>query len=221
MDTADFTLKDDPDWHGAATELVVGLAQASDSEERIRLLEVLCQGLGDRLYPAFLQILSTIEQFADEASQAIVAQTLVDCLRSGRLPSGPLSAWGASSLPGDNAFGQLRRLGPIEYVCVWYEQPGNQMPLSQQQFTAVFGHLLSLVATHPPARELYSHKLLSDIDDPVGGSLSSQTRTALRDMIDCWTDSSSIDTAVEAYLNGLQSESLLHQLAKGPLDSIG
>jgi len=52
-----FPLNDPPDWHASAQELISGLVALSSSDERIRLLQRICDGLGDQLYPAFLQIL--------------------------------------------------------------------------------------------------------------------------------------------------------------------
>ena len=213
-----FSLKEHPDWHAAAQELVVGLQHTVSEEDKISLFELICERLGDSLYPDFLQILYTVEKHADEPAITAVAQTLVACLWSGRLPSGRLSAWGAITPVTDSAFGQTRLLGPIEYVCTWYQQPGDKQPLSQLQFTEVLTSLLILVSSHPPAQRLYYQKLLADVDDPVGGSWTNQSRTAMRAMLSCWDSGDKNDSAVEAYLNALQAESLLHQVAKGPAD---
>lgn len=211
-------LDDNPDWHSAASELVSGLVQLADDELRVELLERLCLKLGDQLYPAFLQILYIIQEHADDTSRAAVARTLVDCLRSGRLPSGKLAAWGSSGFTGDSAFGQSRRLGPIEYVCAWYAQPSNEAPMSQAQFTRILESLLSLVSADPAARQLYCQKLYSDADDPLGGSMSSQTRHGLRELIRNWQEDAAPQQCIEAFLAALQSESLLNQIGRRPFE---
>lgn len=107
-----------------------GLNGLDESDARVRLLETLCRRLGERLYPAFLQILLAVDRFADAPAKRVVADTLVHCLLSGRLPSGALSAWGASTLGGDSPFGQVRRLGPIEYV----DSPDASFAFAEPQF---------------------------------------------------------------------------------------
>ncbi len=214
-----FSLKSDPDWHSAAQDLINGLCSYQDREQRIELLESLCTKLGDRLYPAFLQILHVISQRANEDARGIMASTLVNCLQTGRLPSGKLAAWGSRSFTGDSAFGQSRQLGPIEFVCAWYAQPSTESPMSQQQFSIILESLLSLVSADNDAKNLYCHKLLSDADDPLGGSLSSQTRAGLSQMVAAWQATSPAESntsAVDAFLQALQSESLLHQISQRP-----
>ncbi|MBX2838389.1 MAG: hypothetical protein KTR35_16145 [Gammaproteobacteria bacterium] len=212
--TTPFNLHSEPDWHSAATQLVHGLVELPQAEARIQLLETVCEQLGNQLYPAFLQILQAINEFADLESKQIIASTLVSCLRSGRLPSGKLSAWGSSTLTGDSSFGQTRILGPIEYVCAWYSQGNASSPLTLQQFTSILTHLMELVATDDQAKQLYARKLISDADDPMSGTLSNQTRTALRDFTDLWVHSDSNNDAIDAFLTALQSDGLLQQLSQ-------
>ncbi|ASJ70515.1 hypothetical protein [Granulosicoccus antarcticus] len=214
-----FVLKKNPDWHAAAQDLISGLCSLDDKEERIELLESVCVKLGDRLYPAFLQILHVIDEYADDEARSIMASTLVNCLQTGRLPSGKLAAWGSSSYTGDSAFGQSRRLGPIEFVCAWYAQPSTETPMSQQQFSIILNSLLSLVSSNSNAKQLYCQKLISDAEDPMGGSLSKQTRAGLIDMTQIWQIAAPEDLhtpVVEAFLHALQSESLLNQISNRP-----
>lgn len=213
------TILHDPDWHLAGQDLINGLRSLTDPEHQIELLEDVCLKLGDQLYPAFLQILFEIDQHSDDAARRIVAKTLVGCLQTGRLPTGKLSAWGSTSLTGDSAFGQSRRLGPIEFVCAWYSQPSNESPMSQQQFLVILDSLLSLVASDKSAKNLYCHKLLADAEDPLGGSLSSQTRAGLIDMTTHWQNMSADEpntSAIDAFLSALQQESLLNQISNRP-----
>lgn len=214
-----FSLKADPDWHAAAQDLINGLCSYQDREQRIELLESLCIKLGDRLYPAFLQILHVISQRANDEARGVMASTLVNCLQTGRLPSGKLAAWGSRSFTGDSAFGQSRHLGPIEFVCAWYAQPSTEAPMSQQQFSIILDSLLSLVSADNNAKKLYCHKLLSDADDPLGGSLSSQTRAGLTEMVRAWQAVNADEPntpAVDAFLHALQSTSLLNQINQRP-----
>lgn len=215
-----FQLNDNPDWHSAAQDLINGLHALDDAEREIQLLEKLCEKLGDELYPAFLQILFALEQFANNEAKQKIASTLVACIRTGRLPSGRLSAWGSSSITGDSAFGQTRVLGPIEYVCAWYAQGGTTTPLSLQQFSLVLTSLLELVATNSQAKSFYCQKLQGDIDDPMSGALSNTTRQGLQELIEIWTHSDNSNDAVDAFVTSLQSESLLNTIAKGPNDHL-
>lgn len=218
--TTVFQLNENPDWHSAAQDLINGLHALDDKELKIRLLESLCDKLGDHLYPAFLQILYVLEQFSDTDAKQLVAETLVDCIRSGRLPSGRLSAWGSGSLTGDSAFGQTRVLGPIEYVCAWYAQGGNAQPLSLQQFNLIMTSLLGLVETNSTAKDFYCQKLQGDIEDPMSGALSNTTRQGLQELVEVWIQSDNINDAIDAFVSSLQSESLLNTISRGPLDHL-
>lgn len=218
--TTPFKLKEHPDWHSAAQDLINGLHTLDKAEDQIRLLENLCDKLGDDLYPAFLQILYALDQFADSQSKRLLATTLVECIRSGRLPSGRLSAWGSASNTGDSAFGQIRVLGPIEYVCAWYAQGGTTQPLSLQQFSEIMHSLLGMVATNDTAKSFYCQKLQGDIDDPMSGALSNSTRQGLQEMIELWQQSDSIKDCIDAFVSSLQSDSMLNTIAKGPHDHL-
>jgi len=215
-----FKLNQDPNWHAAASDLVNGLNALQQADEQVRLLEKICDSLGDELYPAFLQILFAIEQYAERDAQQLFADTLVNCLRTGRLPSGKLSAWGSASLTGDSAFGQTRVLGPIEYVCAWYAQGNYTGPLSVTQLHTILSSMMKLVSTSDAAKSLYCQKLQGDIEDPLGGALSNQTRAGLQELIDLWIHSDNIADAVDAFLSTLHTQSPLSQIAKGPLDTL-
>lgn len=208
-----------PDWHAAAQELISGLYSLDNPDHQVELLESVCNKLGDNLYPAFLQILQLIDKQADDAARIITASTLINCLQMDRLPSGKLSAWGASSISQDTSFGQSRRLGPIEFVCAWYSQPSSEAPMSQQQFMLILGSLLSLVSSDNTAKQLYCYKLKADSEDPLSGSLSSRTRNGLNDLADAWmlsTDQSTHQLPIDAFLSALTQESLLGQISQRP-----
>src|SRR3989344_4210490 len=91
----DLTLRDQPDWAGAAEVLIEGCAHLPSREDRVRWMERLCLSLGDALYPAFLQVLCRIGEHGNPQAQAAVADTLVLALQSGRLPSGRHAHWWA------------------------------------------------------------------------------------------------------------------------------
>jgi len=219
-ETPPFRLGQNPDWHAAAQDLINGLQALDNAEQQIRLLESLCDKLGDELYPAFLQILYAIDQFADSQSKQLTASTLVECIRTGRLPSGRLSAWGSASLTGDSSFGQTRVLGPIEYVCAWYAQGGTAHPLSLQQLSHILTSLLTLVESNSTAKDFYCQKLQGDIDDPMSGALSNTTRQGIQELIDTWQRSDKLSDCIDAFVSSLQSESLLNTIAKGPGDHL-
>lgn len=200
-------LKEQPDWHSAAQTLVSGCYTLPTNEERIRLMDRLCKHLGDDLYPAFLQILCHIDTHGDQQAKLLVTQTLVQALISGRLPSGKLSAWGANTYSNNNAFGQTRSLGPIEYICSWYTQPSGRFPLTVSSFRQAASCILNLITTNGEAKSLYCIKLLADIEDPMSGSLSSRTKMAIRALVTTWQSNSSVEEVIDSYLNALQDDS--------------
>lgn len=202
-----WALSSDPDWHAAAQSLVDGCAALETGELRVRLLERLCTSLGDNLYPAFLEILCAVGEYGDWNAQGLVAETLVHALSTGRLPSGKLTAWGAYTV-NSGSFAQTRSLGPIEYLCAWYAQPGGRSPLSADAFDRTARALLSLIATKADAKALYCAKLRADVDDPLEGSLARATRVALSELINIWQAGGSPDTAVAHCLSALNGSGL-------------
>jgi LmbE family N-acetylglucosaminyl deacetylase len=180
-------LLDEPRWAPAAQALVDGCIDLHDDEDRVALLAAVCEGLGDELYPAFLRVLWTVGRHGDHAACAAVARALVHALRTGRLPSGRRSAWGegASAAP-PSAFGRVRSLGPLEYLCAWHAQADPVRALSSAQFHLAARALMDLVDASPDARALYCEKLLADADDPLPGALTRQTREALRALATAW-----------------------------------
>jgi len=177
-----------PDWHGAAQELINQFAELPALDERITLLENLCDRLGGELYPAFLQILYVIERHAEPDCKNDFIDTVCHGLSTGRLPSGKLPAWG-SSPASTNAFGQTRLLGPLEFLCAWYAQSTNLPALTEQQFSTLCTHLLQLFSTNEKAAELYKLKLQNDVSNPVAGALSSRTREGIAALVDGWQKS--------------------------------
>jgi hypothetical protein len=180
----------------------------TSTEDRVRLMARLCTDLGENLYPAFLQILCNVGEHGDEQAQHLITDTLVHALTTGRLPSGQLSAWGADSINTERSFGQTRSLGPIEYLCVWYAQPSGRSPLNVHAFQQAAQCMLKLISTNPQAKSLYCTKLIADVEDPLGGSLSSKTRNAIAELVKAWQADDAIDAVIDHYVNALQGDSL-------------
>jgi len=147
-------LKNRPDWYNAAQTLVSGFLVLDSKEPRVQLLQRLCDQLGDNLYPAFMQILCIIGENGTTDAKRLVAETLVHALATGRLPAGKLSAWGSDKLQTNNAFGQTRNLGPVEFLCSWYAQPTGRNPISAQAFSKAATSFLALISADvdAPAR---------------------------------------------------------------------
>ena len=198
-------LLSDPQWAAAAQALVDGCIDLPSDEERVALLAAVAQGLGDELYPAFIRLLWLIGRHGDHAAKAAVARALVHALRTGRLPSGRRSAWGAGA-PGAqaSAWGRARHLGPLEYLCAWHAQTEPACALSAAQFHIAARALMDLIACNPQARLLYCEKLLADAGDPIGGALSRATREALRALALAWSQGADSFDASARFLCALQ-----------------
>lgn len=209
-------LKTAPDWLGAAQSLVDGFAALPSAEQRLALMDAVCDGLGDALYPAFVNLLCHIERHGDMPVQVLVADALVQALRSGRLPSGRLAAWGALRSRGEG-FGHERSLGPIEYLCAWHAQPSGRQPLSATAFDAALQPLLRLVASSAAARGLYCAKLRGDAQDPLGGAWARHTRAGMQALADAWDAGLAADEVVARCLSGLNDGGGLAQFGvSGP-----
>ncbi|HYS14700.1 MAG TPA: hypothetical protein VEN28_15425 [Burkholderiaceae bacterium] len=202
------TLLLEPRWALAAQALVDGCIDLPNDEDRVALLAAVCEGLGDELYPAFLRVLSLVGQHGDHAARAAVAETLVHALRTGRLPSGRRSAWGAGAqLPSEGAFGSKRSLGPLEYLCAWHAQADAAEALTAEQFYAAACALMDLISASKEARLLYCEKLLADVNDPLAGALTRQTREALRALATAWAEGAAASDASTRFLSALPAAS--------------
>jgi hypothetical protein len=210
----------EPRWAQAAQALVDGCIDLPGDEERVALLATVCDGLGDELYPAFLRVLVLVGQHGDHAARAALADTLVHALRTGRLPSGRRSAWGAT-LP-VAAYGSTRSLGPLEYLCAWHVQADAGEALSASQFDNAARALMELIGSSGHARALYCDKLLAEVDDPIVGALARPTRQALRALALAWSQGATPLEASARFLAALpdvRSADLVSQLPlpAGPL----
>ena len=134
-----------------------------------------------------------------------MTDTLIHALGSGRLPAGRMPAWGASAPLEESSFDSGRSLGPIEYLCAWYAQPSELPSLGQPAFDDMATRLLRLVSANESARTMYCAKLLSDAEDPLSGSLSLETRSALEALALAWQRTDDPEVVLEACLEGLRS----------------
>ena len=101
------------------------------------------------------------------------------------------------------SYGHTRSLGPLEYVCAWHTQAETGRALTAEQFQSAARSLMDLIASSDDARRLYCEKLLADVDDPIAGALTRQTRHALRELAVAWAaDGQSLD-ATARFLNAL------------------
>ncbi len=205
-----------PNWHGAAAELVGCLGEIGEPDERVRLLDKLCQRLDGGLYPAFLQMLLEIDLNGEAAAKAIVAETVAHALTTGRMPSGKVRAWGASQSPTGGVFEQSRNLGPIEYLCAWYMQPSDLPPLTRAAFDTGLSALIRLFSTADDGLERYCDKLVMDANHTIGGSLTNQTQDGLRELARCMRSRVSAEESVAAFLAAAQSSGSLMDLQKNP-----
>lgn len=200
-------LLSEPQWAAAAQALVDGCIDLRSDEDRVALLAAVARGLGDELYPAFIRLLWLIGRQGDHAAKAAVARALVHALRTGRLPGGRRSAWGAEGAgAADTAWGRARTLDPLEYLCAWHAQTDPVCALSAEQFHVAARALMDLVACCPEARLLYCEKLLADAGDPIGGALSRATREALRALALAWSQGAGSFDASARFLCALQQQ---------------
>jgi hypothetical protein len=208
-------LLSEPQWVGAAQALVDGCVDLPSDDDRVALLAAVCNGLGDELYPAFIRVLWTIGQHGDHAAKAAVARALVHALRTGRLPSGRRSAWGASApMNAHAAYGRTRCMGPLEYLCAWHAQTDPVRALTGAQFHTAARALMDLIACSREARLLYCEKLLADVDDPIGGALARYTRDALRALATAWSEGATSSDASARFLCALQQRPRQDPLAE-------
>lgn len=173
-------LRADPRWPEAAQALISGCADLGP-DGSVELLEQVCEGLGEQLYPAFLRVLIEVNQRGDFAARALVARSLALALQQGRLPSGRRAAWGQASAPR-----ATRSLGPLEYLClaVWPGAQGSE--LSSEQFQLFASAVMELFDCAPDARQHYASQLLAVAGDALDGTLPREARGPLQQLARQW-----------------------------------
>lgn len=194
-------LLEEPRWREAARALVAGCVDLRGGEEAVALLEAVCRGLGDELYPAFLRVLCEVGRHGDHGARAAVARTLVQALRSGRLPSGRRAAWGSNSWAGGADGG--RSLGPLEYLCASVADQEGSSAMSRRDFDLGARSVLALVAADDEARLLYGEQLLARAEDPLEGALPRAARHAMRSLAQAWLEGAGAAEATAAFLAAL------------------
>ncbi len=210
-------LLETPRWSLAAQALIDGCVDLPDQEQRVQLLESVCQALGESLYPAFLRVISLVGRFGDFSARAAIAETLVYALQTGRLPTGRVAAWGTTQIAqAGNRFSPPRSLGPIEFLCAWHVSAAPQS-LSEVQFQQAASAVLDLMDAAPQARRLYGEMLLAVAQDPIEGTMNRSTRKALAALATKWINQGSAAEAGAVFIASLQnpSGSTLSSLAAG------
>lgn len=196
-------LQAQPRWADAAQALISGCVDLGPRQDgAVALMETVCLGLGDQLYPAFLRVLAEVNQRGEYAARAAVAQTLMQALSQGRLPSGSRAAWGAHQ-PG----AQRRSLGPIEYLCLaaWPQQRGPA-ELRPEQFQTLASAVLELMDCDADARRLYADHLGAVANDPLDGTMPREVRAALRALAQRWRSHPDASQACAAFADAVLRE---------------
>jgi hypothetical protein len=197
--TAALAIREDADWIGAGEALVNSLARLRQEEDRLRLFQQCCAGLGDALYPAFLKLLCAIGRFGDAEARGLVAGVLAKALATARLPSGRMAAWGAAS--GRSA----RSFGPIEFLCVWRLDRAGDDPLDEATFETACRLLTALIVSRPEAARAYAEKLRQDVEEPLEGAYSRTARRLLAVFAAGLIESRSADEITRRVLMDLRS----------------
>ena len=76
--------------------------------------------------------------------------------------------------------------------------------------------MIRLVSSNDRARQMYCQKLMEDAEDPLSGSLSGQTRTALAEFAHQWQTESPAEKIVMDFISALNSGSRLNEIQSNP-----
>lgn len=196
-------LKADPDWRGGAEALAAGLQAQTTLDGRVDVLERVCAGFGEALYPGFAKLLAALGHFGAPAVKALAADTLAHALVTARLPSTRVPAWGA--LPGSLG-GASRPVGPVEFLCVWLVRDVARERLDDDAFKSALTLVLDLVSASPRAASLYADKLLIDIEDPAEGLHDARSRRLVQTLAEHWRAGETPDRIAEAVLRSARAD---------------
>ena len=108
------------------------------------------------------------------------------------------------TFPGALSGAHSQSLGPIEYLCAWYADPGPHPAPSAAAFDRALQSLLRLVGHSSRARNLYAQRLRALAEDPLGGTLSRHTRSVLQQLAEAWSaPQATPQSAADACLNAM------------------
>lgn len=179
-----------------ASARMLEVMQATDEPMRLAVLKRVARSNGEQAYPRFLKMLLIIAESNHDAGKQIIADTFAQGLRSVDLPAGDLTAWGASHLwqpgHGDSFLAKTlttapsRRLGPVEYLTVWYCQKTQRPYLSNEGYQYALSGLIGMINMSKEASELYPRKILNDLSLANEGAYTRSTRTRLKNLADAW-----------------------------------
>jgi len=192
------------------------LAQTPSLEKRAELTSFVVLSLGEHGYPAFIKILLILSESKDIQAKARINEVLVYLLDTNSLPSGQLSAWGASLFWGaqdkvgsgqsftvrqlSSSSTPIRKYGPIEYLTVWYSQKTHRPYLTDEIFRNALETLFNLF-TDTAITQKYSAYLDTELNTAAMGAYSNITRQRLSNLAIGWrkglTSKELVDIAVE------------------------
>ena len=207
--SAQRVLKAEPDWRGGAAALAAGLRAQATVEGRVEILERVCDGFGEALYPGFAKLLAALAHFGSPAVKAMTAEALAHALVTARLPSTRVPAWGAggfAGLAGGGLSVAARKVGPLEFLCVWLVRDVASERLDDEAFRAALPLLIDLVSASPRAAALYADKLLIDIEDPTEGLHDARSRRLVRTLAERWRAGDAPGDIADAVLRNAQAD---------------
>jgi len=190
-------LRSNPDLLGSARALLEALARHPSADRRAALLNRVARRLSDEWYPAFIKIACVIGESHDDSAKRLLAEALAHAMKTGDLPSGSLTSWGASTdwLPAPagvpSAFFRSipkRSLGPIEFLSSWHSQSTNRAPLCDDVYRTALTSLLELFNASPAAARVYQSKLQSDSVNEPEGTFTCVTRARLSAIASLWAE---------------------------------
>ncbi len=194
-------LKADPDWIGAAQDLVSALEAQPHAEGRVEVLEAVRDALGDQIYPAYIKLLAAVARFGDASARKLVADAFADALATSKAPSVFVPAYGGSTGLQALSGGLLthrRAVGPIEFLCLWVFRDIAGEPLEPETFETAMAWLVRLFEASPRAAVLYQAKLSNDAESPLEGLHDRDSRAMVRALLESWESGASPEAVAAA-----------------------
>ena len=182
-----------------ARRLVSALDCRREDEYRVAVLKRVARELGEDAYPAFIKILTLVEESDDRTAKRLLAGTLGSALKRFDLPSGRLTSWGATRLPESREpvsastisayFFQgapERWLGPIEFLTVWYCQRTQRATLNGEIYAETLSKLIALMNHSLDASTLYPQKLQAHAMNELEGAYTRTAAEQLSNIAAAW-----------------------------------